>query len=299
MPSAFHVATAVAPDPQIRGRFTAHLPATWSAPNVPWGGLSLATAARAMQAALPEPMPVRSLSCVFAAPVEAGAVEIDVTVVRAGRSVAQVLAHMRTPGRAAGLTAIAVFGSSRPGFEFTDLAPPDFPAVESLPSFRDPLPDGIVFDRDPFPLWVHHVEGKPVSGHAPWEEYIPSTSERASYQRFDEPPLVADGSVDPFALVALCDTMPGAVAERLGWPIEHDWYGPSADLTVHVVGTARSEWLLARSRARRAADGYASVEMEIWDPATGLVAYATQTMIFTFFGAIPEGEARLPLDMRS
>jgi len=64
------------------------------------------------------------------------------------------------------------------------------------------------------------------------------------------------------------------------------------------VGTARSDWLLARNRARRAADGYASLEVEIWDPETGLVAYGTQTMIFTFFGPTPEGDARLPLDLR-
>jgi acyl-CoA thioesterase len=298
MPTAFQRDTAVSSDTARPGRYHAHLPKTWAAPNVPWGGLSLATATRAMASALPVEMPLRSVSCVFAAPVECGDAEIDVTVLRAGRSVAQAAATMRTPGREAGLTAIAVFGVSRPGYEFTDVPPPEFPPVESLPSFRDPLPDGVEFDRDPFPLWVNHLEGKPVVGHPPWEDYLATTSERATYQRFDEPPHLPDGTVDPLALVAVADMMPGAVAERLGSPIEHDWYGPSADLTVHIVGDARSEWLLARNRARRAGDGYASVEVELWDPATGLVAYATQTMIFTFFGPAPEGDERLPLDLR-
>ena len=54
------------------------------------------------------------------------------------------------------------------------------------------------------------------------------------------------------------------------------WFGPSADLTVHVLGRATSQWLLAHNRARHAGDGYASVEMELWDPGCGLVAYATQ-----------------------
>ena len=93
--------------------------------------------------------------------------------------------------------------------------------------------------------------------------------------------------------------MPGAVAQRLGQPIDHDWYGPSADLTVHITGTARSEYLLTRNFARHAADGYASVEIELWDPTEGLVAYGTQTMVFTFANGIPEGEARFPLDLRS
>jgi acyl-CoA thioesterase len=298
MPSAFQRDTAVSSDPAYPGRYHAHLPKTWAAPTVPWGGISLATATRAMATALPVEMPLRSVSCVFAAPVECGDVEIDVTVLRAGRSVAQATATMRTPGRDAGLTAIAVFGVSRPGYEFTDIAPPEFPAVDSLPSFRDPLPEGVEFDRDPFPLWVNHLEGKPVIGHPPWEDYYATSSERATYQRFDEPPHRPDGTVDPLALVAAADMMPGAVAERLGSPIEHDWYGPSADLTVHIVGEARSEWLLARNRARRAGDGYASVEVEIWDPVMGLVAYGTQTMLFTFFGPAPEGDERYPLDLR-
>lgn len=234
----------------------------------------------------------------FAAPVEAGPVEIAVDVLREGRTIAQTLATACTPGQASGLTAVAVFGAERAGFEFIDLEPPEFPAPESLPSYRDPLPEDVDFDRTPFPIWVHHVEGRPVIGHPPWEAYIPTSSVRAQYQRFDEPPRLADGSIDPLALVALCDTMPGAVQERMGNPIDHAWYGPSADLTVHVTGTARSEWILARGRARAAYDGYASVEIELWDPDHGLVAYGTQTMIFVFDGEPPIGEHRLPLDRR-
>jgi acyl-CoA thioesterase len=254
-----------------------------------------------MQDAVPGHMPLRSVSCVFASPVETGDVEIDVTLLRTGRTIAQALATARTPGRDAGLTAIGVFGASRPGFEFTDLPTPEFPPVDSLPSFRDPVPDDVdfEFDDEPFPLWTNHLEGKPVAGHPPWEHYVPTSSERINYQRYDETPRLDDGTVDPLALVALCDMMPGAVAERMGLPSEHAWYGPSADITVHVVGTARSDWLLARNRARCAGDGYASLEVELWDPETGLVAYGTQTMIFTFFGTTPEGHTRFPLDLRS
>ncbi len=244
MSSAFERATAVTADPEIADRFHAHIPQTWSAPDVPQGGTALAVATRAMQAALPGELPVRSVSCVFAAPVAAGDAEIDVTVLRAGRTVAQATATMRSPGADAGLTAIAIFGASRPGFVFTDVAPPPMPPPESLPSFRDPPPVGVEFDRDPFPFWVHHVEGRPVVGHAPWEPYMPESSERAAYQHFDEPPFLPDGTIDPLALVALCDTMPAAISERLGQPLDIDWYGPSADLTVHVLAPARSEWLL-------------------------------------------------------
>ena len=76
--------------------------------------------------------------------------------------------------------------------------------------------------------------------------------------------------------------MPGAVFRRLG-PDTEPWFGPSADFTIHLLGSARPGWLLAHNRARHAGDGYASVEMSLWDPASRtLVAYATQMMFFAF-----------------
>lgn len=298
--SAFQRDTAVTAT-ESPGRYHADLAPTWAAPNVPQGGISLAATTRAMQHALGDvEMPLRSVSCVFAAPVESGPAEIDVTVLRQGRSVAQTLATMRTPGRAAGLTAIAVFGTTRPGFEFTDRTPPDFPDPMSLPRFRDGVPDDVEFEFDdgPFPIWEHHIEGRPVIGHPPWEHYEPTSSERQTYQRFDEVPRRDDGTIDPLALVCMSDTMPAAVAERMGPDHGFPWYGPSADLTVHITGVARSEWILMRNFARRAGDGYASVEIELWDPEAGLVAYGTQTMIFTFADRIPEGDDRYPADIR-
>jgi acyl-CoA thioesterase len=70
---------------------------------------------------------------------------------------------------------------------------------------------------------------------------------------------------------------------------------PSCDLTVHLLGEARTEWILAVNRARYAGDGYASTEMEMWD-ATGehLVAYATQQMFFVFPDGPPPAAERVP-----
>jgi acyl-CoA thioesterase len=51
---------------------------------------------------------------------------------------------------------------------------------------------------------------------------------------------------------------------------------------VHLFGDTSAEWILARNTAHHAGDGYASVEMELWDPGGRLLAYATQMMFFTF-----------------
>ena len=61
------------------------------------------------------------------------------------------------------------------------------------------------------------------------------------------------------------------------------WFGPSADFTIHVFAPGRPGWLLAHNQARQAGDGYASIEMALWDPTDwSLVAYSTQVMFFAF-----------------
>ena len=269
------------------GRFVADLGDCWNCPIVPQGGIVAATAARAMGTAVGEPtQSLRSLNSVFAGQVRHGPVEIAVEVLRRGRSMSQVRATLRNPGAAAGFDALAVFGSEREGFTFTDARLPDglTPALE-CPSYRDEDPVGFREDRPWMNFW-DHVEGRPTLGHAPWDDYEPESSLCASWYRFDDPPRADDGTWDPLALVALCDTMPGAVGERLG-PEQRRrrWLPPSADLTVHVLGEARADWVLGVNRARHAGDGYASADMELWDVDSGpprLVAYGTQTMIFSF-----------------
>jgi acyl-CoA thioesterase len=267
------------------GRYVAQLGEHWNCPIVPQGGIVAATAARAMDAALADPsQSLRSLNGVFAGQVRDGAVEIEVTVLRRGRSVSQLRVEMRNPGAVAGFDALAVFGAERQGFTFTDARLPDgVKKPLECRSYREIDPNQPADDA-PFPFW-NHVEGRAVIGHKRWEDYEPTTSLRAQYYRFDDPPRRDDGTWDPYALVALCDTMPGAVGERLGPSEGRQWLPPSADLTVHVLGEARAEWVLGVNRARHADDGYASIDMELWDldgPDPSLVAYATQTMIFTF-----------------
>src|SRR5262249_17428445 len=127
---------------------------------------------------------------------------------------------------------------------------------------------------------------------------VPTTSEHAAWYRFDDTPFLPDGRVDPLGVIPLCDMNPGAVSERMG-PGTPWFLPPSADLTLHLLGEARSEWLLAVHRAPRAGDGYASLSAEIWDPATGLVAHVAQVALLVFPDGPPEGDLRLPADQRS
>lgn len=275
----------VTQDPGGSGRCTASIDPRWMLAVVPQGGAVAVLAARAMAAHLGDAtQTLRSMSVVFAGQVAGGPVEIEVQTLRRGRSMSQLTATVRNPGAAAGLTAIAVFGAPRRGFDFTDLEMPAVEGPEGLRSYRDPLPEGVEFDfdRPPMPFWEEIVECRPARGRPPWEPFEDGPAECVYWYRLDDPPLLDDGGLDPLAAVVLCDTMPGAVGQKLG-PQSGPWFGPSADFTIHLLGPAQPGWLLAHNKARHAGDGYASVEMALWDPAAGsLVAYATQLMFFTF-----------------
>jgi acyl-CoA thioesterase len=270
------------------GRYVAELDARWNLRPLPQGGVVTAIAVRAMEAELGhDAQRPRTLHTTFAAQVADGPVEIDVEVLRGGRSMSQVRAEVRNVGAERGHLTTCVFGGAREGFSFTDLRPPEaIPDPDDCPSFRDPPPDGVpVFE--PMPFWDALVEGRPVLGHAPWDAYVPDRAERAVWYRFDDSPVLDDGQLDPLALIVLADTMPGAVGERIG-PQERMWFAPSVDLTVHLLDACRSSWVLAHNRARYAGDGYASADMALWDcgddgrSAPRLVAYATQLFLFTF-----------------
>ncbi|MGB3056407.1 MAG: thioesterase family protein [Acidimicrobiales bacterium] len=267
------------------GTFTTRISSDWQLVVVPQGGIVAAIAARAMELELNRPdQLLRTMTSVFAGQVAVGPVEISVEILRRGRSMSQCIATVRNSGAEAGLTAVAVFGAERKGFSFVDAVPPDVPDPESLRSFRDPLPAGVEFEftRPPVPFWERIVDGRSALGRAPWEAFEDGRAESASWFRIDEPPTSLGGALDRVAPIVLCDMMPSAVFQKVG-PSGDTWFGPSADYTIHLFGEAEPGWLLGHTRARWAGDGYASVEMTLWDQdLIDPIAYATQIMFFAF-----------------
>src|SRR5579863_5264403 len=170
--SAFGRETTVERHPGESARYHAVISDHWNAPVLPHGGVVTALGLRAMAAELDIPgASLRSVTTVFAAQVPPGPVAIDVTVLRRGRTMSQATATVRPVTADCGHTAVAVFGGSRHGFEFTDVTCPEVPPPEQCPSFRDPLPEGVT-GFAPAPFW-ERVESRPAIGHAPWDQWEP------------------------------------------------------------------------------------------------------------------------------
>lgn len=275
--------------PTAASSYRAEIDESWNLRPLPQGGVVTAIALRAMEAALADPtQELRTLHTTFVSQVAHGVVDVEVELLRRGRSMSHLRAEVRNPASERGHITTAVFGGPRRGFEFTDLAPPaDLPPPSECPSFRSPPPPEVKLAFSPMPFWEQRVEGRAALGHAAWEDYVPDRAERAFWYRFDDPPLLPNGAIDPLSYVVLVDTMPGAVGEKMG-PQHREWFAPSIDLTVHLLGEARSPWLLAHNQARWAGEGYASGDMSLWDcgvegtAAPRLVAYATQLFCFSF-----------------
>lgn len=288
--------------PDGDGRYVATIDPTWTLAMVPQGGVVAAIAARAMATELAcgagavgdaAPQPLRSIHGVFVSPVPDGPVEVDVQVLRRGRSVSQVQATVHRPGAATGFTVIGAFGGERTGpATFTELVPPDVADPEELPSFRNPPPpEAGIEDWRVLPFWACIVDGRPAMGHAPWDPSPRTAAETANWYRFEDQPMGDGDRLDPLALLVMADMMPGSVFERIG-RTEQRWFSPSIDLTVHLGSTSpHPGWVLAHNRAHWAGDGYASVESALWAPRPGargaedaeLVAWGTQQIFFTPF----------------
>lgn len=265
----------------VTNSFVGSIDEAWRIVALPIGGFPVAMALEAMVRVLSdETQEVRTITTMFAAPVRSGPVEIDVTVLRRGRSVSQLMATLRNPGNEAGLTAIAAFGANRRGFSFNDLVMPTVRPPEQCQSWDQAKPADFVIEGPPPPFWTQVVESRLAVGRWDWEPPLGGLAEDVSWFRFHDEPITANGFLHRAATAVLADSMPGALASKVA---EYNWFSPSVDLTIHLTGQLTPGWVLAHGRVSWAGDGYASASVDLWDPRTKtLAARATQVMLFTF-----------------
>ena len=277
--------TAVRADPDVVGRFHLELPDHWDY-LLPSGGVVMTCALRAAEALLAEPaLRFASATTIFCTPIRTGAVVIDVTVLRRGKSTAQLRVALRQrdaapdpedpTDNARGLELIATFVRDRRG---PDLVGAPFPAHARALADALPVDDGAPNNPHARFRIYRQLECRIADGPLFWTpDFAAGPARYARWLRYRTPQRDAAGRLDRLAIPPLADTMPTALHRAIG-PGPYRFYAPSLDLTTYVVDDTAREWLLVATTVRRARNGWAIGDAEIWDDEGRFVAYGTQAM---------------------
>lgn len=252
--AAFDADTAVAAVGP--GRYRGMITSRWHIGTVPNGGYVLAVVLDAVRQEIGEGHPL-TVTAHYLSPCSEGEVDVEVEVLKRGRSLSTVTARLVQGGRTR-IAALATYGElvSQAGPTLTRAAAPDLPDPERCATRGSAL------------MAINHViDFRPSPDTARWlldERGYPAEIE--GWIRF------ADGRPpDVHSLPMLCDAMPPAIfaAIRTGWV-------PTLELTVHVRGVPEPDWLRARVSTRVLVDGLCEEDCELWDTTGRLVAMSRQ-----------------------
>lgn len=257
----FDADTAVTP--LGNGRYGSTLLDTWNIVAGPNGGYLAAIIGRAMTETVADPdRGLRSITVHFLARPEFDDVELDVEILRAGRSLSSVQAVMRQGDR--------VICSSIAAFSVP------WTTTESwqLPISGHATDEGIEMDSRVAPPHAQNWRGRPIidapffsgEGSPRVAQWIRSTKAR---------PL------DALELVAISDAIPPAGFPKMTTPAAM----PTVDLTVHiraslpVASVGETDLVYAECETRHVADGFADEDSHIWAADGTLLAQSRQLAI--------------------
>ncbi|MFN0248212.1 MAG: acyl-CoA thioesterase [Kofleriaceae bacterium] len=250
------------PLPAGDGRFTLVVPEGWRQGRGAFGGLCIASLIRAIEHTVGDPARrVRSITAELPGPVDAGAAEITVEILRAGNAVTTARAMLRQPNGVKSHV-VAVLGATR---KSVDVAWQEHEAPKA-PAWTEvaPLPNFGV------PEFAQHFEYRVVDG-------IPGsggTARTSGWVRARDPGTARDSAY----IAAMADVWwPGAL-------VRFDRMRPAATIayTLAIVGTLDgldpAAPLLHRGSVPVMADGYFLETRELWGADGRLVAINHQTM---------------------
>ncbi|MDQ3336241.1 MAG: thioesterase family protein [Myxococcota bacterium] len=251
--------------PQRQGdAFRLDVPAGWQQGRGAFGGFTIGALIRAIEQRIADPSrKVRSVTAELPAPVETGAAEITVEVLRTGNNLSAARAAL-VQGNETRAHAVAILAATRPGagpLAWRDLAPPEAPPWKSLAP--TPLHEGA-------PEFTHNFEYTVVEG-------LPFGSGA---------PARAVGWVRPKIPCGLRDV--GYIASMIDvwWPAAFTKFPPTRPcatitFTLEVVagldGLNPDAPLLYRGTVPVCQDGYFFETRELWGEDGRLVAINHQT----------------------
>ena len=243
----------------------------WGQGRATFGGAVAALVVARMRGMLAEPIPLRTVSVLFVAPVAPGPATIEATVLRAGSSATLVRAELVQDGQVAA-SAQAAFGRDRESVVVVDAearAPfPAAPDAEGVP--RIPFIEGLT------PDFIAKVDLRPTSGAMPYSGA--SDPDMGGWMRLDETVI----NYQAEHLIAAIDAWPVAITPMLPSPAPASTLSWTVDLIEPPATTAGTDHWRYQARTDEAGDGYGHCRSLIWSADGRLVATSQQTL--TVFG---------------
>lgn len=241
----------------------------WQQGRTVFGGLLSALAVQAMRDVCGSDWPLRALQTSFVGPVAAGRFEVEVHLLRQGKNVRQVQAHIRQ-GHAGGGSAVAgvllaVFGGDRPS-TLPDLSP-EQAAVPKGPdaSLRMPFIPGLT------PNFTQHFEfllaegGIPFSGADSW---LSRTHVALKHTDGVDSELQAVMLADAGPTPALAQLKGPAPASSVSWALE----------LRPVSGTPAGRYWRMDKDALATGAGYVNERTLLWTPDGQFAGFGYQVV---------------------
>jgi acyl-CoA thioesterase len=255
--------TATTPTRLDADRFRADIPEGWQQGRGAFGGLVLATLARAIEAVEASPeRTLRTLTAEIAGPVLPGPAAVRVERLRAGTGVSTLAARLEQGGEVLA-HAVAVLGRRRAGdTDFCDLAPPPVPPWREVAPFVMPSPLR--------PAFAEHFELR-CAGPLPFTGAAEAFT--AGWVRPRDPGPARDAAY----VIALADAWWPAIFSRLTAPRPAATLAFTLELLDGAEGLDPLAPLLHSARAVASRDGYVVELRELRGEDGRLLACNQQT----------------------
>jgi hypothetical protein len=249
-------------EPSAAGSLEGTVDPEWTIGGKPNGGYLLAMLGRAAATVSPHPHVIAASSYYLSAP-EPGLVEIDVELLREGRSASHVRARMSQDGRTcleALLIASRLDPQSSPYWDH-GVPEPGRVAFEDCPRLIPSTPDGVTV------AIMEQVEVRLEPGSRGFTRREPSGS--GELRGWLE--LPGGESFDPASLLYAVDAFPPATFE-----IEYSGWVPTLELTVYVRALPRPGPVRVLHRAHLIDGQRVDESCYVWDREGRLVAQGQQ-----------------------
>lgn len=249
----------------LRHTETIEIPAGWTQGRATYGGLVAALLHARMAAVLGEPRVLRTAALSFVGPVAPGVATVTARVLRQGKSVVQMEAHLLQGGEVMAAM-LSSFGTPRDSALAVEAPPPPaFPRPEDSPVL--PYMAGVT------PEFTQHFDFRWAHGDFPFTGS--ALPELGGWMRLRE----AGAAFDYTDLFVLGDAWPPAVlpivrgvapGSSMSWTLEPIQLPP---------GKTGGHWWQYHARTEYFHDGYGHCAAQIWDDEGRLVAISRQTVV--------------------